>query len=299
MPDDPTDDLREEFIQAIRQRFQRLRDDIERWVGEEDIFGLDEDGQAAATAADLPDDAPDVFRFQSDRQQVGAFLDWLEDRINNEVLEPTSVPQQESGEHWTAAFIRQSYAQGWQEGRARLRTVGVSIGSQLEVEEILQVPVAERDLRRLYTRAYENLESVTDDTAEPVRNTLTEGFAKGWNPRKTARELDQAVEGLQRSRAETLARTETVNAYTDSTVSRYKRAGVDTVQHGEWADANDSRVCPICKQLDGREIPLSGINDETFTFEPDDDEPDWLAGEYPVKPPAHPNGRCVIMPIIS
>jgi SPP1 gp7 family putative phage head morphogenesis protein len=134
---------------------------------------------------------------------------------------------------------------------------------------------------------------------EVVRETLLEGLRDGINPKEMARNLTDEIESLQKTRAEMLARTEVVHAYTSSTIDRYKRAGVDTVQHGEWADSDDSRVCEICSSLDGREIPLTTIDDATFMFEPDDDEPDSLAGEYRLRPPIHPGGRCVLLPIIG
>ena len=298
MPD-PTRDHREDFLAAIRERFRDVREAISRWVDDEDIFGLRTDSNAPATAAESPDDAPDVFRFQTDSAKVAAFLSWLGDRVQQDVLEPADREAIRNGEHWTADLLRPAYVQAWQQGRSRLRTAGVSVGPPDDVDDIFQLPVAERDLRRIYTRTYENLQSVTADAADPVRETLTEGLDKGWNPRRTARELDEEIESLQRTQAETLARTETVNTYTEGTISRYKRAGVDTVQHGEWADAGDSRVCPICSTLDGREIPLATIDSETFTYSPDGDEPDSLAGTYGLKPPIHPNGRCVLVPVVD
>jgi hypothetical protein len=82
-------------------------------------------------------------------------------------------------------------------------------------------------------------------------------------------------------------------------VTRYEQAGVETVQHGEWTDSDDDRVCEICERLDGREIPIGDVREATFTFEPDDDQPDHLAGEYRMMPPAHPQGRCALLPIIG
>jgi len=298
MPD-PSKERRDDFLAAIRERFRDVREAIVRWVGEEDILGLRTKTNTPATAAESPDDAPDIFRFQTDSAKVGAFIAWLGDRVQRDVLKPADREAIRNGEHWTADLLRPTYVQAWQQGRSRLRTAGVSIGPVEDAEDIFQLPVAERDLRRIYTRTYENLQSVTADTAEPVRETLTEGLEKGWNPRKTARELDETVESLQRTRAETLARTETVSAYTEGTISRYKRAGVDTVQHGEWIDSDDSRVCPVCSSLDGREIPLATIDSATFTFSPDDDEPDSLAGTYSLKPPTHPGCRCVLAAVVD
>jgi SPP1 gp7 family putative phage head morphogenesis protein len=304
---DPTDDLREDFLRDIRERFRQLRGAVRRWVGyEEDVFGLAEDGSAPATDADRPDDAPQVFRFQSDREQASAFALWFLSRLRDGVLDPTDRRAVRNGEHWTASHIRAAFGRGWRQARNRLRQEGVAVGSlpggddDSVIEGLFNLPAPRRALRELYLRTYRNLESVADrEAAQRVRSTLLDALDEGVNPRETARRLTDEVESIQKNRAETLARTETVNAYTESTISRYERAGVDTVQHGEWSDSSDSRVCPICSSLDGREIPMTGIRDATFTFEPDDDQPDHLAGEYKMTPPAHPNGRCVLLPVVA
>jgi len=183
---------------------------------------------------------------------------------------------------------------------------GVAVGSlpggadDSVIEGLFNLPAPRRALRELYLRTYRNLESVADrEAARQVRATLVDALDEGVNPREAARRLTDEVESIQKDRAETLARTETVNAYTESTIQRYRRAGVDTVQHGEWSDADDSRVCPICERLDGKEILLTTIDEATFTFEPEPDQPDSLAGEYALKPPAHPNGRCVLLPVVT
>lgn len=300
------EDVREGMRKEIRRRLRQLRGRIREWVGyNEDIFGLAEDGSAAASQSDLPDDAPDVYRFQTDSAKVAAFLRWYQQRFEADVLEPLDLDRVRRGDHWTAEYLRQAFDRAWRQSRSRLRSEGVTVGSipgdgdtEL-VEALFNLPAPRRALQEIYTRTYDNLQSITDDAVEPVRETLLEGIDEGWNPQRTANELTKEVETLQKTRAETLARTETVNAYTESTIERYRRAGVDTVTHGEWADANDSRVCPICRQLDGKEISLSRIDEATFTFSPDEDQPDSLGGEYPVRPPAHPNGRCVLLPSVD
>jgi len=113
-----------------------------------------------------------------------------------------------------------------------------------------------------------------------------------------ARTLTNEIESLQRTRAETLARTETVHAYTEATIDRYRESGVSAVTQAEFSDADDARVCPICKRLDGRVTPMTEIGTATFTFSPNESEPDSLAGEYAVRPPTHPNCRCTLLPVV-
>jgi SPP1 gp7 family putative phage head morphogenesis protein len=294
---DPADDLREDFVKEIRRRFRRLRGEIRRWVGyEHDVFGLSED---PPPRDELPNDGPDVYRFATDPAKINAFMLWFQMRLSSEVLQQAEAARVRNGEHWTAEHVRSAYGRAWQQARTRLRTSGVDVDEVEQIDVVFDLPVSRRALETLYTRTYENLESVTEDAAEPVRETLARGLDEGWNARKTADELTKEVRTIQHTQAEVLARTESQNAYSEGTLDRYERAGADIVSHGEWSDANDTRVCPICKRLDGREFTIAEMRTGTFSFDPGDDEPDHLGGEYPLKPPAHPNGRCVILPKVA
>jgi len=284
-----TEPIRKRFLRAVRQHFRKVRGLIR------EIVGYDEDRLHLKQDATLTD-ADDIERFTTDEGKTRAFIKWLREQLDGGILETIERKRVKNGEHASATYVRASYKQGWENATQRLRNAGVSAEA---VEDIFNLGVPRRQLKKLYTRTYENLQSVNEDTADAVRDVLTEGLAEGINPRDMATRLTDEVETIQKTRAEVIARSETINSYSESTVDRYERAGIDKVQHGEWTDSNDSRVCPICSQLDGREIPMSEIRTATFTFEPSDDEPDSLAGEYRLMPPAHPNGRCALLPIIG
>jgi len=303
---DPSENLRSEFLREIRRRMRSIRGIVREQVGyENDVFGLSEDGEQARPG-ELDDDDPDVFRFQTRRENIDAFLRWFTDRLRRGLLEPTRVRDVERGEHYTGQFMRSAYAQAWRQARNRLRQQGVEVGSLPgdadEADGLItalgSMPAPRRSLREIYLRTYENLQSVENEMTETVRATLLEGLTDGVNPREMARGLTDEIESLQRTRAETLARTETINAYTKSTIDRYRESGVSAVTQAEFSDADDARVCPICEQLDGRVTPMTEIETATFAFEPSESEPDSLAGEYAVRPPTHPNCRCTLLPVI-
>lgn len=283
--------IRERFLRQTRRRFRDLRGAIRRVVGyDEDRLHLTQDSRLA--------DPSDIERFPTDAGKIRAFAEWLRERLREDVLEPVERRAVRRGEHWTGTFIRAAAGRAWENATSRLQEEGVNV-PEATIEEVFRLGVPRRQLRRLYTRTYQNLESVTQETAPQVRDTLTQGLAEGVNPREMARRLTKEVRNIQRKRAEVLARTETVHSYSEMTVTRYEQAGIDKVQHGEWADSDDDRVCPICSRLDGREIPMTEIREATFTFEPRGDEPDRLAGEYPLMPPAHPQGRCALLPVVA
>lgn len=292
--DDPTNtqDLRERFLREIRRRFRRLRGRIREAAGyEDDVFHLADDARLA--------DADDVERFPTDGGKIRAFLEWLRENLDGDVLEPATRREVRNGEHWSATYIRAAYVKGWEQARERLQNAGVNTET---VEDVFRLGVPTEQLRRLYTRTYENLESVTSAAAPVVRETLTEGLAEGVNPKEMARRLTDAVESIERTRANALARTEIINSYADASLDRYERAGVEgATVSGEFATADDQRVCPICNALEGSEFAIGEMRTATFEFDPATD-PDAVpsdGGTYPVKPPCHINCRCAVLPVIS
>jgi SPP1 gp7 family putative phage head morphogenesis protein len=129
---------------------------------------------------------------------------------------------------------------------------------------------------------------------------LTTGLAEGINPKEMARRLTKELRTIQRTRAEVLARTEVINSYSEATLDRYERAGIEgATVSGEFATADDDRVCPICEAIEGAEFAADAMRDATFSFESSESEPDRLEGTYPVKPPVHPQCRCAILPVIE
>ncbi|SFR42175.1 phage putative head morphogenesis protein, SPP1 gp7 family [Halogeometricum rufum] len=284
--------LRQDFVREIRRRFGRLRGLIRRTVGyEHDAFGLTANDSEPTERYDFPTRQEMVRQFERDLQQ------WINDMILERVPQGTLA----SGGHWTGGYVKAAYKQGWSGAAGRLRQQGVDVPDR-EFDELGNLPIPTRQLRELYRRAFENLRGITREMAQPLRRELTKGLAQGQNPRKIADRITKEVRTIQRTRAETLARTEVINSYSTASLDRYEDAGVETVSHGEWSTAGDSRVCPICKRLDGREFSISEMRTGTFQITADelgDDEPDSLAGAYRLQPPCHPNGRCAILPVVG
>jgi SPP1 gp7 family putative phage head morphogenesis protein len=290
-PDTPdptnTQSIREQFLRDVRQRFRQLRGRIRDAVGyESDVLHLKQDSRLA--------DLDDVERFPTDSGKVRAFVRWLRDAFNEEVLEPES-----RGEgHWSATYIRSAYARGWEQALQRLQEAGVGVGEP--DRDVFDLGVPKRQAKRLFSRTFENLKSIRGDAIQQARETLTRGLAEGFNPRKMAKELTSEIETIQRTQAEVLARTEIINSYSDATLDRYDRAGQRGVSvSGEFRTADDSRVCPICESIEAKVFETDEMRSETFQYEADDSEPDSLGGEYRIKPPVHCNCRCSILPVIE
>jgi SPP1 gp7 family putative phage head morphogenesis protein len=280
---DPTNtrSLRQAFIDALRRRTRRVRGQIRRGVG------YQHDALRLTGNADTPED----FGFERDPDRVDAFYRWVKRAIRDEVLEPVPDLAVRRGEHWTAAYARRAYVAGHEHATGLLFRAGASVRTRDEAT-ILELPVAERTLRRLYTRAFEALKGVSDAAATTLREELSRGLAAGESPRKLADRLTESVRSIERSRLATIARTEIVHAHSEATLDRYDEAGVDAVSHSEWATAGDDRVCPVCAALEGREFTTAEMRDTTF-------ELPGISYTIRLAPPAHPNCRCAILPVIG
>lgn len=111
------------------------------------------------------------------------------------------------------------------------------------------------------------LNQIPGDATARIRETLIAGLATGQNPRQTARQISNALQG-NLARAHTIARTETLRAYREASRQTAKAAGVD---RWEWIASKSQRTCLACLAMDGR----------IFSIE---------------KPqPNHPNCRCTVL----
>lgn len=108
------------------------------------------------------------------------------------------------------------------------------------------------------------------EAAEKAGQALITGVTMGWNPRKVAGAVQDAL-GVSRARALTLSRTSMLNAYRSSNLETY-RANDDVCDGWTWVCDLSIRTCAVC-------IAMSG------TFHSLDEEFE-----------GHPNDRCVPVP---
>lgn len=111
---------------------------------------------------------------------------------------------------------------------------------------------------------------INADGAKDASDALVEGMMLGYNPRKIAPMIRDAL-GVQLNRALTISRTEIMRAQRIATEANYN-ANSDIVKGWTWV-ADLSSACPMCMAEHGTEHPV---------------------GE---KMSSHPNCRCVETPI--
>lgn len=92
--------------------------------------------------------------------------------------------------------------------------------------------------------------------AKELSDAILEGVALGYNPKKVAGQIRQALGG-DLSRALAISRTETMRAYRAATLANYKANG-DVVKGWIWTVTKDTDPppCLACLALDGQEFSI-------------------------------------------
>lgn len=125
--------------------------------------------------------------------------------------------------------------------------------------------------------AGELIRNINDTTRRQVRQVVSAWIENGDPLPALIRELAPT---FGRQRAQLIASTEVTRAYAEANRRAYQASGV--VQEMQWRTANDERVCPVCGPLHDKRTRLDG------NFEGGIESP-----------PAHPNCRCWIVPVIE
>lgn len=123
---------------------------------------------------------------------------------------------------------------------------------------------------------YRLFAKLAKEGAQSAIEALRTGITLGWNPRKTARLIRDAL-GTALNRALTIARTETLRAQRIAANENY-RANDNIVKGWRWNSAADSRTCPSCWAMHGTIHPLTenmeshvncrcSASPETYTYE--------------------------------
>lgn len=183
-------------------------------------------------------------------------------------------------------------------GYAALKQVGVDVAAEEglsgEVSDFALDYARER-AAELVGRRYDELGrlvdnpraewAITEPTRDFLRSSVSDAIAEGWSNDKLAQAIEDSY-GFSEERAQVIARTETQMAANAGAVQGYRASGV--VAAKQWVTAQDDLVEEECL--------------DNAAAGPDQDGVLALDADYPSgdeAPPAHPNCRCVIVPIVT
>jgi uncharacterized protein with gpF-like domain len=277
------------FAQQLRGVLGRINAAIRRGIIEDDVFELQD-----SNTDTLAVDDPGPFETESNPQKVTQFIAWLREQLETNYLTVVGPDRNQ--------WVRMAYVEGIRHTHRELSELDVSFS---DPDSILPNAVHQRALQQLYNRTYENLQQISSDLVDDVRLTLLEGFREGRNPSDIARTLTDRVDSIGKYRSTLIARSEVMNAHSTSTLNRIDEVNETTdaeiaVSHGEWSTAKDARVCAFCRALDGTAFNTQEMRETTVEVTASlTDDGNFAGNTFRLKPPAHPQGRCRILPQIG
>lgn len=188
-------------------------------------------------------------------EQVRIYMAFYQRKIEELLLVTMTAP------NWQAKYQIQSYEQAIIQARATLRAQGARL--ELSTAEIAKAAMLSGDFAQITpfgsvagstpfhaetidfitTRSYDAFKGWTDQLARDTRIILTNAVQEGQGIQEMAKDLrDRAA--VTKSRAMTIARTETIQAYQHGSVNEATRLAEETGEDigVRWVTALDGRV---------------------------------------------------------
>jgi SPP1 gp7 family putative phage head morphogenesis protein len=110
--------------------------------------------------------------------------------------------------------------------------------------------------------------------------------------------VNELFDGMEKYRAERIARSEVIRASNFAAQEAYRQSGV--VNEVEWLATDDDRLCEFCAPLSGEHIALGDtFFDKGDSYRGSDGGMLDLNYEDIEHPPLHVNCRCALIPIIK
>ena len=245
--------LRNQFAADARRRFRKIWKLVAESVGANDCFGLAEESRQPFTLQAIP---PKQFQFRRDADKVIAFMAWLQEMIDKEILDVYYVFTEGRSGLWSDTYVMSAYQKGLIQARADLIATGVPLMPYVPftLAASLNSPFNADRLELMYTRVFTDLKGVTESMSTQMSRVLSQALAEGIGPFETARRLVDKVENIGMARAKLIARTETIYALNSAALSEYAAAEqvIGKPILAQWWTAMDERVCSICGPRHGK-----------------------------------------------
>ena len=291
-----TTNLRNHFSRDMKRRFAELALVVKKAIVDEDVFGL----KPKTHTLQMTTPGNEAFAFRRDAAKIEEFMAWLKTQVDKGILDVRTFQQVGAGVEnaWTNLYIADSYKRGLLRARSELIKSGYDVPS---IEDSGGIDVAMKNIFHvdrlgiLFTRVFSDLKGVTAAMESQIARVLAQGIADGDGMLLLARKLVATINGTGMGelgitdtlgrfipaarRAEMIARTEILRAYTESTLQEFRNWAVEEVYVlAEFHTTGDDRVCEKCQSLEGKVYSL-----------------DEASGIIPV----HPMCRCIFLPHVK
>lgn len=242
--------VQKRYSAQLYKAYRQVKGYVRETVEENDALGIRDSRTVDGLAANQPTGPVSTFPFPTDPEKREAFLRWLDHNLR------TGTIEQVGHKPW----IRGSYKRGILHADAAMRASGVAVPEE-DLANIFNLPIHFDTVESVHLRTLEGLAGINTAVSAEVSRKLADGLVQGWNPRKTATEINRSVDAIGIKRARMLARTETQYAVNEATLNRFQQMGVGQVTIlAEFTTAGDGRVCDICAGLEGTTYDLESAH---------------------------------------
>lgn len=243
-----TTGLQLQYVRLIRSRLRWLIARIKFFIDTEDALAL----RNKTTFVRMQERQ---YEFQTDETKLRAFNEWLEEQIQQGVLN-----FQDQNKKLIESAYKRGLSNAFASSKQAKLASDLGVGDQTK-EQFLRTAFATPEninkIRFLATRSFEQMKGITAPIASKMNFILAKGLAEGRNPRDIAREMANAIGTLSRTRAEVIAKTELVAAHASGQLDAFRDLGVEELGvRAEWVTAGDARVCTICASMEGKTFTL-------------------------------------------
>lgn len=243
---------------------------------------------------------------RSQARKVSEFRHWLEQEIDDTVVEPHPPGSVIAGNHFSGPIVRDAHLHGILLGNAHLRRAGADVDplSYNDAEILVRTQRHQEFIEREYEAIYDDIVDAGKQTHTDVSRTYRDKLAAGVGISALLTGRNQTDEGLN-DRVDAVGQTSTkrtahgrvVQTVNEGALLYYEGEGVDQVAaipelsvevsseegKSEWTTQGDSAVCDQCRSLAQKTYTTSEI----------------LQGNSPLPVrDTHPFCRCYLEPII-
>jgi SPP1 gp7 family putative phage head morphogenesis protein len=289
--------LRNSFSRDIMKRFRELASVIKTSINTNDCFALKGD---LITRNQMQPAQWQEFSYRSSQEKMTRFMEWLLIQVNIGILSINDFDQLRNNVNiaWFVRYLHEAYQKGVIRARYELRKAKYNVPSIDETGGISIVMSGSRHMDKLgllYSSVFHDLQGITDQMDAAIGRVLANDLSTIGDASLLSRKITAIIDGNDfedlglalllgrfmsiEQRANILARTAIVRVHHVATVAEYTNWDIENVTIiGEWQTAGDSKVCPKCAALEGKEFPLSVIEGML---------------------PAHPLCRCIAIPKVK
>ena len=261
-----TTGLRADFERTINACIDPLKGATRETIDDNDALRLkrttDKPVGAALAHEDIDDaerpDSLDDTNAGSEEARRAAFMEWFDEALAITVLAPLTLREVHSGEHYSAAFIRDAYGRGARGGLRDLKQADIDLDIPVSVSGPyrglpdgvdLGNDLHKGRLRSLYESAYTEIRTLSNRIRGRVAGALGRGLRSGDSAQDVAGRVTGSIADAAGNTPRNIPEWEIPQAYNDGRHAEYQRFGVEQVgvePEYNVQTAGDLRVCESC-----------------------------------------------------